>query len=348
MRTIDSILFQMRQSLEEVNSDLSTFPEYGNLYAIFRAVASSILEQDTKLNTISSSLFLRSAAGEALDAKASEFNLSRSPGAYSKGPIIVLGVSTSIPANTILNDINTGLQFSIDNQINIISSRSVGSITSTEYTELANLTAGTELYSSLYPNVRFIIGSAFNPQTNTYIGNLTGGVNKETDNDLKDRISNTIKTLSLSNIDALKIAARNIDGVTQISIIENQPSIGYITVYVNNSEINFLNTVKIRLDAIKPIGTAIQVKPFKTIPLNIALSLSSLNNTTQLRNLITLKLRAYLQSLNPGSTLTRESIAGVILQFAEVSNVNITTPSSNITSKKDELFSLNNLTISYI
>jgi uncharacterized phage protein gp47/JayE len=346
MRTIDSILSQMRRSLQEVNSDLSTFPEYGNLYAIFRAVASSIVEQDSKLDTISSSLFLRSAAGEALDAKANEFNLTRRPGTFAKGSIIVLGTNNSVPSDTILSDVNTGLQFKLDTQVAVISSRSVGTITSTEYTELANLTAGTELYSALFPNLRFIVGTTFNPQTNTYNGNLIGGASKETDDVLKTRISNTITALSLSNIDALTIAARNIEGINQIYIVENEPSIGYITIYIDNISANYLNLVKSRLDTIKPIGTALQVKPFKTISIDINLALNTTDNTSQLRNLITLKLRAYLQNLNPGSTLTKEAIAGIVLQFNQISNAQVINPTGNITSKKNELFSLNNLTIS--
>jgi uncharacterized phage protein gp47/JayE len=350
MRTIEGILSQMRESLEESNSDLASFPEYGNLYAIFRAVASSILEQDVKLNTINSNLYLNSAAGEALDSKASEFNLVRRSGTLAKGALTVLGINNVIPSSTILTDRNTGLQFSIDNQVIMISSKGIASITSTEYTELANLKAGTELYSSIYPSVRFIVGNSFNIQTNTYQGNLLGGRSKETDDELKIRISTTIQSLSLSNTQALEIAARNIAGVTKLSIIENEPSLGYITVYINNTETKFLSIVKNRLDLIKPIGTAIIVKTFTSVPININVALEVYNNTntSSLQTNIRSNIQEYINNLNPGATLNKESIAAYILKIPEVYNVNVINPTGNIVTKDSELLSLNNFNISYI
>jgi uncharacterized phage protein gp47/JayE len=349
-RTIEGILDQMRSSLQESNSELASFPEYGNLYAIFRAVAASIIEQDVKLNSINSNLFLNTATGESLDLKAQEFNITRNKGTYSKGSIIVLGNTVYIPANTILTDTLSGLQFVTDDDINILSNRSKGTITCTQYTPFGNLPAGTELFSSVFSNIKFIVGNSFNPLTNNYTGNLLGGTLKEDDDQLKLRIYETIKSLSLSNVDSLKIAAQQIEGVTKVSIIENEPSLGYITAYINNTETGFLKLVKDELDLIKPIGTALQVKPFNIVPVNVSISIESYNNVSQadLKDSIRLNIDNYINNLNPGSLFAKESLSNVILSLPDIYNVVVNNPSSNIQLRNNEIINLSNLTVSYI
>lgn len=350
MRTIDSILSNMRDSLEESNSDLASFPEYGNLYAIFRAVAGSILEQDAKIDSINSNLFLNTAAGEALDFKANEFNLIRNKGVSASGSIIALGTPTTIPSSTILTDNQTGLQFRVESDIKIISNRAFGTISCTEYTELGNLKAGTELFNSVFSSVKFIIGTSFNNISNNYTGNLEGGRQKETDDDLKYRLLNTIQSLSLSNLQALTIKAQSIQGLNKVSIIENDPSLGYITVYVNNTESRFLSILKNELELIKPIGTALIIKNFNNVPVNIDIAVEILNSSikNEIENRIQLNIQEYIRNLNNNSILTREALASNILKISGVSNVNIVTPTSNITIRQNEILNLNTLNISYL
>lgn len=347
-RTIEGILEQMRESLEESNSDLASFPQYGNLYAIFRAVATSIIEQDVKIDTVRSNLFLSTAKGDSLDLKAEEFNITRLPGTYSTGPIIILGPPIIIPPNTILVD-SSGFQYSLNNQVTIISNKAKGTITCTEYSAQSNLTAGTELYSSIFTNVKFIVGDYYDPLNNIYKGNLYGGDNKETDDSLRTRIYTNIQALSLSNIQSLKLAAQKIDGISKLSIIENSPSLGYITIYINNTEAKFFKIVKNELDLIKPIGTALQVKSFKVIPIDINISIQTYNsNNNNIKNNVQLKIQDYIDSLNPGDTLTKEILAASVLNIPEIYNVIVNTPSSNIETKENELLNLNNLNISYL
>lgn len=348
-RTIEGILDQMRDSLQESNSDLASFPQYGNLYAIFRAIATSIIEQDTKLDTIKSNLFLSTSTGDSLDLKAEEFNITRQPGSYASGPILILGNSVTIPANTVLIDNITGLQYVLNDQAVIISNKVKATVTCTEYSESGNLLAGTELFSSIFPNIKFIVGDFYDPLNSVYKGNLYGGAFKETDDNLKTRIADNIKALSLSNLESLKIAAQKIDGIDKLSIIENSPSLGYITVYINNLESKFLKIVKNELDLIKPIGTALEIKTFKTIAIDINISIQTYNlNNIDIKNSIQLKIQNYLNSLNPGDILTREALGAAILSIPEIYNLTINIPASNIETKESELLNLNSVNISYI
>lgn len=349
IRTVEQIIEQMRNSLVDDNSELANFPEYGNLYAIYRSVALTIAEQDTKINTVSSNLFLNTATGEALDAKSNEFNISRRLGTYSSGGVIILGTIQSIPANTILTHNQTGLQFTIINNVILTSQRGLGSIQATEFSPLANLQAGTELFSSLFPNVRFIIGNSFDPFLNNYRGDLVGGSYRESDPELRSRIISTISSLSSATIQSIELGALNINGVSRVAISENYPGLGYITVYINNSQQSIINQVKTTLDTIKPIGVAIEIKAFETVPINIDITISTFNNTniTSLNNQIRSALQTYFNNLNQVSTLTKEAIAGTILNIASIVNVTVSNPTDNITINSNEILTLNNININY-
>jgi len=352
IRTLDTIIDQMRVSLEETNSELADFPLYGNLYSIFRAVGASIIEQDVKLETLNSSLFLSTATGNSLDDKAKEFNIVRKLGTASSGGVICLGGTSNIAADTILTDNKTGLQFSIINTIIINNgSRSTGSIQCTEFTPFGNLKAGTELVSSLYPNLKFIVGTSYNVFTNLYQGSLVGGSFREDDDILKIRILNTLQSLSLSTVQALQLEALNTNGVSRISVVENVPSLGYITVYINNAQANIINTVSKKLKAIKPIGVALQVLTYTDVPIDLTISISTSalpNSITLLNNTIISAAHNYINSLNQGDTVTKEGLAASILKIPNITNINVVSPASNILIKSNEIATLNNTNISYL
>ena len=350
IRSIETIIDQMRAELESSNSELANFPNFGNLYSIFRAVGSTIIEQDVALDTLNSNLFLTTATGDSLDAKANEFNIQRKLGTPSAGGIICLGSSINIPPNTILTDPKTGLQFSVTERIIIGGTRGVGSIKCTEFTSSGNLRPGVELLSSVFSNIKFIVGNSYDPFTSSYKGGLVGGSSREEDAELKTRILTTLNSLSLSTLDAIELAALNINGITKVSVVENEPSLGYITVYINNSQTNTIKLVEQQLNLVKPVGVALQVKTFNNILIDVNLSISTFSNTNTslLNNSIVDAIQTYINSLNQGDTITRESLAGSILKLGSVNNVNILTPASNILIKSNEVASLNNINISYI
>jgi len=339
----------MRTSLVDDNSELADFPQYGNLYAIYRSIALTIKEQDTKIDTVSSNLFLNTATGEALDAKAREFNITRRLGTSATGGIIILGNINSIPAGTILTDNQTGLQFTTINRIVVTAQRGVGSIEATEFTPLANLQAGRELFSSVFPNVRFIIGTSFDPFLSVYRGDLVGGSYRETDSELRSRIIDTLSSLASSTAQAIELGALNINGISRVAVSENNPGLGYITVYINNSQQSVINKVKRELDIIKPIGVAVQVKAFESVAVNIALTITTFSNTSTvtLNNQISSSLQTYFNTISQNSTLTREAIAGVVLNVPGVINVAVTTPTDNIFIGPNEILTLNNINITY-
>jgi len=349
IRTVDEIVSQFRDSLEQDNSELATFEQFGALYTIFRAVALSIQEQDVKLDILQDNLFLNTATGNALDKKALEFNITRLNGSPASGGIIVIGAAVSLPADLIISDPISGLQFRLLNRVQIISNRAVGTVECVENTPVGNLVAGTRLSSSLYPNHQFIVGNRFDVVSNNYIGNLIGGRYREEDDELRERVITTLQTLALSTTRALEQGALNINGVSKVSVKENSPALGFITVYVNTNDRTTIKQVENALNLTKPVGTALQVTSFTSVSVDVELVVTTFNRT-QVRNLtrqIQDAVQQYITDISLNSTLTREGLAASVYQLGPVANVEVVSPVANITISDEELLNLGTINITY-
>ena len=350
IRTVEEIINQLRQELANEDSELATFPQYGNLYSIYRSIANLVVEQDVKLQELDNVLFIDSSTGNYLDRKARDFNLTRKRGAKASGSVIAIGTRAVIPENTILTHASTNTQFQVLERANLNRNRVSISVESLTNTPIANLPAGTQLSSSVLPGVQFVVGNKFNPLTNTYEGDLRGGEFLESDGDFKIRISNLVSGFSTSTISSLQNAALTTKGVKKVSVIENQPSIGYITVYVDNPNQDVYRRLQNVLDRVKPVGTLVIIKSFDVLPVdfNIIVSTNRTGNLDNLRTSIRNSLNSYLNRLTPLQFITKESIAGNLLSINSIYNVEVIGPGANLQIRAKELPSLNNLTIKFI
>jgi len=349
IRTVEEIIKQFRSSLAQDNSDLANFDQFGTLYTMFRAVALGIQEQDVKLDLLKSGLFLNTATGEALDRKALEFDITRSSGTPSSGGIVVLGRPVTLPADLVITDSITGLQFKLINRTQIVTNRATSTVECLERTPIGNLLSGTRLTSSLYPNHQFIVGNRFDVISNNYIGNLIGGSYREEDDELRERVITTLQTLSLSTVDALRSAALRNTGVSKASIKENFPALGYITVYINTRDRVTLKQVENSLNLIKPVGTALQVASFNSITVDVELVITTFNKN-QISNLsrqIESAVQQYITDISLNSTLTKEGLAAAVYQLGPVANVEVVNPVTSLSISDEELLNLGTINITY-
>lgn len=349
IRTVEEIIDQFRTSLSQDNSDLANFDQFGTLYTMFRAVALGIQEQDVKLDLLQNGLFLNTATGEALNKKALEFNIVRSNGTPASGGILALGRPVTLPADLVLTDSISGLQFKLINRTQILTNKATATIECLENTPEGNLVPGTKLISSLYPSHQFIVGNRFDVVSNNYIGNLIGGSYREEDDELRERVTLTLQTLALSTLDALKSAALNNNGVSKVSIKENSPALGFITVYINTRDRVTIKQVENSLNLIKPVGTALQVTSFKSVVVDVELIITTFNKN-QIRNLtrqIQDAVRQYITNISLNSTLTKEGLAASVYQLGPVANVEVVNPVTNLVINDEELLNLGTINITY-
>lgn len=353
-RSIDEILNQIRKVLKEQNSNLSTFPEYGNLYVIFRSIASVISEQDAELDITKDSLFLNTATNTNLDRKAVERGIVRSKGFRANGYVIaeskVLANNsfTTIPKNTILINPFTNKQYiTLESAVLNIPRKSI-KVESVELDSSSNLEAGTKLLSNFFNNITFTVGSFYNTLSNSYEGDIVGGAEEESDEELRTRILNRVLSKQMSTSSAIRIKAESVSGVNEVLIEENNPSIGYINVFIDNTNYNTINLVKQEVELVKPLGTIINVKSFTNFTLNITANITLNNSTNQRDKIIEIRSRITNFIANLNNTFTKEALAGTLLNLSYISNVEIISPLQTINISPKEKFVIGSINIQTI
>ncbi len=345
IRTIDEIIERARSVLQSENSELAAFPPYGNLYAIFRAIGTLVAEQDTKLNIIDDSLFLNTATGTALEQKAAEFGVSRLSGTSAVGDVIVIGDNTTIPINTVLTDPTTNFQYRTLSRVISRSNRAVVNVESLQRTVSANVEAGIILRSSLFPAAQFIVGSTYNPISDLYEGNISGGSERESDTELRSRTESVIRSIATGNRISIRETAINTSGISRVTVADNTPSLGFFTVYVDTRNQDIIRNLQINIDNVKPIGTAVLIRSFTIVDIDIIVNVTvrSTEDTNELIEELENSLAVYVDDLTIGSVLTKEGIAGTLLRNSRVINVEVISPTSSETVRDNQLFSLRNV-----
>lgn len=351
IRNIDEVIEQAREVLKAENSDLATFPNYGNLYAIFRSIGALLIEQDAKLENTTRDLFLSTATGDALNNKAAEFSVVRREGTPASGSVLVSGPRTVIPSGTILTDPTTGIQLRVIDRVNTASAaRTSLGVSSIDQGPAANLLAGTILKSTLYPAHQFVVAQTYNPLTNSYEGGLNGGTTRQTDIEVREAIRNRISTLGQSTSRAMEISALNIQGVSRVFVSDADPVVGFVTVYINSRSQSVQRHVKATLNRIKPVGISVKVKSFDVITVDVIASIKirSSGNADAITNSVTSSISTYFTNLSPGESITTEGVSSAIYQVQEVTNVQLLEPTDSLSLEPNQVISLGNINLNLI
>ena len=354
-KSIDTTLNEFRTVLAEQGSDLANFPDYGNLYIIFRSIASVISQQDTEIDILKNSLFLNTTSDANLDKRAAEYNLQRNQGTKATGTVLIESNSEfrskgskAFPKDTILLNPITNKQYKTTERVIINSGRVAVAVESIDTSIDSNIEAGTALTNTYYKNLNFIVGDFYNNLDAVYEGDIYGGSNKESDYSLRNRILNLSKLRQPSSLASLEITAKNVEGVNTVIVEENVPSLGYINVYIDNNNYNIIKKVESTLEKLKPLGTILTVKQFSRIPLNINVNVEISNrfDLSNKDNLIRGAIVNFINGLN--NEFTKESLAATILNIPSISNVKIIAPIENLTIKSKERFTVGSINIQII
>jgi hypothetical protein len=349
-RNTEQIVEQIRQGLKSENSRLSEFPEYGNLHAIFRSIAAVVAEQDSKLESLSEGLYIDTASGDSLDRKAREFGVSRIKGSKAIGSALASSpTNLTIPQGTIFTHLTTSLQFVTTNRANLRpGKRSEVSIESLTMEEEANLEAGSILRSALYPTVNMVVGNSYSPLSDNYIGNLSGAAPIENDFSLRDRIRELLTNPSYSTARLIQTTALNTPGVTDVSIKENHPSVGFVTLYTNLKSKTSLLSLQRDVDTVKPIGTTVLLRTFNTINVDIIASVGiySDRDLEELERELKGQVSSYINRAREDG-ISKEGLAAVFLNNSRVRTIEIVVPTGEIQLSEDSIARLKTFDINF-
>jgi uncharacterized phage protein gp47/JayE len=327
MRTISQVLDSMRESLE--GGPLSNFSPYSNIYALYRAVAIVIAEQDSIMEGLLSGFHLGTAMGAELDRRALDYGISRLGGVGAKGWVLVRSSQGAmLHAGTLLTDPTARYQYEVLQSTYIgVSVEVPVYVTSTSGSSTSNLPAGTYLTSSFYPSMTFLVGRYRDTSNGRPVSGISGGTDRESDTHLRDRLLQHLRNRSSSNRDSIYLAVRAIPGITKVILIEHEPIAGYFTVYVDTSDSILLGRVRSVIGKVKAAGISYLVKPITSIPVNVEVYVSGSGYSP---DAITTAIEVLISELPPSTPLLVSSIREVVGSVVGVSSITNITPSVNV------------------
>ena len=175
-----------------------------------------------------------------------------------------------------------------------------------------------------------------------------GGVDQETNIAFKNRFQAYIEGLGRANIAGLTAGPLSVEGITSVSIVELFPPVANVNVdiYIDDGSSGGVSTAKVAevQDVIDGDGTeenpgyraagvnVVVKKPgIVTQPIAATLSILSGIDTDQLQTDVIDALTAYVNALGVGNDIVYNELIAAIMSVYGVSDVDLTTPSTNVT-----------------
>lgn len=326
-RTVAQILTSMRDSL--VGGPLSNFSPYSNVYALYRAVAIAVVEQDSLIEGMLSGFHLGTATGMDLDKRASDYGLMRLVGVGAKGWVLARSSeNVLLQPGTILTDPTSRYQYEVSQSTYVGVGVEVPIyVQSTSGTVASNLAPGTYLTSSFYPSMSFTVGRYRDTSTGAAVGAIEGGTDRESDTSLRVRLLQHLKNRSTSNRDSIYLAVRAVPGISRVTLMEHDPITGYFTVYVDSNDATLLTRVRGIVDTVKAAGVSYLVRGMLPTPVNIDISVAGTVDIDT--DVLRAALISVIDNVPPSGTLYVDAIRGAALKVAGVTRVVSITPSSD-------------------
>lgn len=346
-RTINEVINSFKKRLVALSSPLANFNSYSNTYILFRAIASVLTEQDTRmLNSINES-FLSTATGRNLDRRAEDFGFYRTGGSKAKGSILIKSNrDLVIKRGSILSNASNSAQYELIHDVQVKAGETPGKIISIAYGSIFNLTAGTKLYSSIY-DLDITIGYTRDPLTDRALGDLVDGRTQETDEEFRSRILSVIRR-DKSDTGSLSYIRDNLLRLSYISkvfIYNHKPVPGYFSVYVDTRDSKHINSISNVIDSIKPVGSLALVKPLKLASVSIKVECEGVSsvNAQSVKDSISSSIYEYMSSLSLGQPLLISELKNICYQNYPKSRV--VSPVTDIFIDSESLLSLSSLQV---
>jgi hypothetical protein len=358
LATIESVITTfLAQS--GIPADLSE----GSIFtALIRSFAAGQVAEDQNLLNLTSGMFLQTAQGSTLDQRAADLDpsLVRKTGTYATGSVLAQSLKDGFVLNpgVVLTEPSSGLQVQV--QGTGITGYSISSVAQTAVpvqallpTELANFQAGTSLISPTFPQGSFVVGT-HRTTAGAYCGDLTGGLQPESDALFRARILQFIQAKGSCSDQAIKAAILAQSSVEWAAL--RVPSPGVIEVWVD-SESTLLSTELSSLLAIaanvKPAGVLISVYQATRTYTDVNIYCKPKNGVDlqALTDTLIAQIHTYLMTLGLGQPLTPALLQSYLQSLSSVSSnvisLSVLSPSAVVTPNSTGVVRTENAWITY-
>ncbi len=218
------------------STSISDFTPGSNIRTIFEVTALFVEYLQFLVENAFKSFFITTSFGEDLDNRVEDFGMERNSAQAARGIqtfisstpatstfIIYSGTTVSTQPDVFGNTIS----YTVDNDITFVS----GAVSATGYVTCSSLGIIGNVPSGYITNIPTTIAGI---TSTTNESSFTNGSTEESDDQLRKRVPIYLNGLQKGNEDGIRAAVLEVDGITLAKMEENNPSRGYVTVYVSN------------------------------------------------------------------------------------------------------------------
>lgn len=186
---------------------------------------------------------------------------------------------------------------------------------------------------------------------------MAGGADAELDSSLRERVRNFPATVRRATLAALEFGALTVDGVAKASAVEPTDGLGnplgYVNLYISDasggSSAPLISSVKTTILQWRAGGVIVNVLGGSLLTQNVTLVLTARLgvNTQQLAANVTAAVRARVNKLNIGETLSPDIIKQAALNVDDaILSVNVTNPAVAVVPAANQLIQAGTVTVS--
>ena len=343
-RRVEDIQREIYRQLALNGSYLTDAHPGSVIYSLTRSFAAASLTGDQLLYEISQDFFLSSARGKMLDYRAAEYGIVRRIAKEARGYVLVRPREAPyvVFKGKVFVEPITGVQFIADLQGSTHIPEEVEvkiPVVAVRPGKAGNLRRGTRLVPvteedliSKTVAVEIIVGTGRNLHGEV-IGDLTGGVDEESDAQLRARTLRQIATRESCTEQAVLSLVMTDSRVNWATT--HMAFAGHTQVWVelNSSDVILtLNDLTSLVETIRPVGTSISVHQIKITEVNFEVHFQKKSNTdfNYLNEKIEQVLWEYCYNLPYGEPLKKTDLSYHLKQITEGRFLRLATPVNDL------------------
>lgn len=290
------------------------------LGALMTAVAAAISMGWLGLSEIYAMFFVNLATGIHLRRRVRDLGMEPNPGDFAAGRVMLIpansGVIGSVVTRGTLLAGPGNLLYEVQANTPVGSPFTTALVTCTTVGTAGNLSAGTVLspFNITGVNVTFKVGSALDAQS-LATGDLQGGLDPETDEEIKQRFPAYLVGLSRCTLSAVRQALQETPGVFNLVLQNHTPVPGWITVSVTTADDTISTTLRAAvaatMEAFSAAGVGYVLKIVQKRQINVGVHVTAIDSNiapSVWRARVMAAIRTVTQDLEAGRSIYVEDI----------------------------------------
>lgn len=314
-------LFQEMGDALVADGSQATDRRMGALTAALLTACSSALSMGwLGLAELYNMFYTNSSTGVALRRRVRDLGMTINPGDFAVGSVMVtpldVTLTGTLPVGTLLQS-SSGLLYQVQATVAIARPYAVVSVQATSTGTVGNLPAGTLLtpVNAGLTGLVFKVGSGFDSNS-LPVGDLTFGLDPETDAEIKARFPDYLVGLSRCTLPAVRQALLDTAGVYNLVLQNAVPVPGYVTISVtslagDDLSVSLKNSIAATMDGFAAAGIGYRLKAVQKRLVNVQLQVTCTDTNIApavLQLQISNAVKALTQSLEPGRSIYNEDI----------------------------------------